>query len=85
MGEFAYTYFGDLKYDFLKKIPQGGLGLFVYAWSLCAFFNVDYTSDSSFLERGKNVRGANFKSSGEALMASTFDQRYPAFLVENYN
>ena len=25
MGDFAYTYFGDFKYDFLKEIPWGGL------------------------------------------------------------
>ena len=81
MGEFDYAYFGDLKDDVLKEISEGGLGLFVDAWYLCAFFNMDYTSESSFLERGKKVRGANFKSSGEDQMGSTFYQRYPDFLM----
>ena len=30
---------------------------------------------------GKEVIGANFKSSGEARVAKTFDQRYPEFFV----
>ena len=55
--------------------------IFVDAWSLCAFFNIDYTSESSFLERGKKVRGGNFKSSGESRVTSTFDQQNPAYIV----
>ena len=66
MGEFAYKYFGNLRNDVLKDMPQGGFGIFIDAWSLCAFFNMDHTSESSFLERGKKVRGVYFKSSGEA-------------------
>ena len=85
MVEFAYAYFGDLKDDVLKEIPQGGFGIFVNAWSLCAFFNMDYTSEFSFLERGKKVRGVHFKSSGEASVASTFDHKYPTFLVGHSN
>ena len=81
MGEFSYAYFGYLKDDLLKEMRWGGFGLFVDAWSLCAFSNMKYTSESSFLERGNKVIGHNFKSSGEARVASTFDQRYPAFLV----
>ena len=81
MGEFAYTSFGDLKDDVLKEMPWGGFGIFVDAWYLCAFFNMEYTSESSFLEKAKKVRGVNFKSSGEARVAITFDQRCPAFLV----
>ena len=83
MGEFAYTSFGDLKDDVLKEIPWGGFGLFVDAWSRYAFCNMDYTADFYFLERGKKVRRANFKSSGEASVTSTFDQRYPDFLVRH--
>ena len=45
MGEFAYASFGDLKDDVLKEIPQGGFGLFVDAWYLCAFCNMEYTSE----------------------------------------
>ena len=56
MGEFSYAYFGDLKDYILKEMPWGGFGLFVDAWSPCAFFNMDYTYESSFLERGKKVR-----------------------------
>ena len=81
MGEPAYAYVGDLKDDALKEIPWGGFGLFVDAWSLCAFCNMVYTSESSLLERGKNVRGTYFNSSGEACVASNFDQLHPAFLV----
>ena len=83
MEELAYASFRDFKYDVLKEIPQGGLGIFLYAWSLCAFFNMEYTSESSFLEKGKKVIGANFKSSGEARVASTFDQKCPDFLGGN--
>ena len=83
MGEFVYTSFGDLKDAVLKEMPQGGFGIFVNTWSLCKFSNMDYTSDSSFLERGKKTRGVNFKSSGEAHVSSTIDQRYPVFLVIN--
>ena len=46
MGDFAYTYFGDFKYDFLKEIPWGGFGIFVDAWYLCVSSNMEYTSDS---------------------------------------
>ena len=81
MGEFAYTSFGDLKYDALKEIPWIFFGIFVYDWTLCEFFNMDYTFESSLLERGKKVRGVNFNSSGESRVASTFDQQYPAFLL----
>ena len=81
MGEFDYAYFGDLKDDVLKEISEGGLGLFVDAWYLCAFFNMDYTSESSFLERGKKARGSKFNSLGESHTERTFDQQYPAFLV----
>ena len=80
MVEFAYVSFGGLKDDFLKEMPWGGFGIFVDAWSLCAFCSMDFTSESSFLESVNKVRGANFKSSGEAHVASTFYQRYPAFL-----
>ena len=73
--------FRYLKDDVLKEMPWGGLGVFVDAWSLCAFFKMDYTSESRFLEREKKVRGVGFKSSGEARVKSTFDQRYPAFFV----
>ena len=72
MGEFVYTSFGDLKDDVLKEILWGGFGILVYAWSLCALCNMDYTSESSFLEKGKKVRGSNFKSSGEARVARPY-------------
>ena len=49
MGDFAYPSFGDLKGDVLKEIPRRGFGLFVDDWYLCAFCNMDYTSNSSFL------------------------------------
>ena len=49
MGKFAYTYFVGFKGDVLKEMPQGGLGIFVDAWSLCEFFNMDYISESSLL------------------------------------
>ena len=42
---------------------------------------MDYTSESSVLERVKKVRGVVFKSSGEACVASTFYYRYPSFIV----
>ena len=61
MGEFAYTSFGYLKDDVLKEIPWGGFGIFVDAWSPCAFCKMDYTSESSFLERRNKVRGVIFK------------------------
>ena len=44
---------------------------------------MDYTSESYLLEMGKKFRGANFKSSREAYVGSTFDQRYHAFLVRH--
>ena len=40
MGELFYYSFEDLNYEELKEIPRGG-GVFVDAWSLCAFFNMD--------------------------------------------
>ena len=49
MGEFIYKYFGDLKDEFLKEMPWGGFRIFVDAWYLCAFCNIDYTSESYFL------------------------------------
>ena len=64
MGDFAYTYFGYLKDYVLKKMPWGGFGIFLDACSLCAFYNMDYTSEYSFLERVKKFRGLGFKSSG---------------------
>ena len=42
---------------------------------------MDYTSDSSCLERGNKFRGVGFKSPGEYRVLSTFDQWYPVFLV----
>ena len=51
MGDFAYAYFGGLKYGVLNEMTQGVFDLFVYAWSLFPFCNVDYTSKTSFLER----------------------------------
>ena len=81
MGDFAYTYFGYLKGDVLKEMPWGGFGIFVDAWYLCAFFNMEYTSESSSLERGKKIRGAKLKSSGEDHVGNNFDQHCPAFLV----
>ena len=50
-------------------------------WSLCSFFNMDYNSEYSLLERVKKARGANFKSSVEARVARTFYQRHPVFLM----
>ena len=77
MGEFVYASLGDFKDEVLKDIPQEGFGIFVDAWSLCVFFNVDYTSDYLFLFRVKKFRGLVFKTPGEARVDSTFDQRYP--------
>ena len=51
------------------------------AWYPWVIFNVEYTSESSFLERAKKVIGVGFKFSGKSGMASMFDQGYPAFLV----
>ena len=73
MLEFAYTSFGDLNNDALKEISRGVFGLFVNNCHLCVFCNMDYTSKSYLLEKVKKVRGLGFKSSGEALVASTFD------------
>ena len=81
MGDFAYAYFGFLKDDVLKEMPQGVFGIFMDDCSLCAFFNMDYTSESYLLERGKKDRGANFNSSEESRVASNFYQQYPAFVV----
>ena len=61
-------------------MPWGGFRLSVNTWSLCEFSNMEYTSESSLIEKGKKVRGAKFKSSGEDRVARNFDQRYPAFL-----
>ena len=44
MGKFAYAYLGYLKDGVLKELTWVGFGLFVDAWSLCAFFNMGYTS-----------------------------------------
>ena len=74
MGEFTYASFDDLKDEVLKEIPWGGLGVFLDAWYLCSICNMDYTSETSFLERVKKFQGANFKSCKEACVASTFDQ-----------
>ena len=49
MEEFAYASFGDLKDDVPKEMHQGGFGIFVDVWSLFVFFDMDYTSESSFL------------------------------------
>ena len=57
MGEFSDTYFRDLKDDVLKEMHRGSFGLFVDAWSLCEYFNMDYNSESSFLESRKKVEG----------------------------
>ena len=64
-------------------MPQEGFGIFMDACSLCEFFNMEYTADSSFLERGKNIIGVCFKSSVEYHVAVIFDQHYLAFLVGN--
>ena len=42
---------------------------------------MDFIFLSSFPKKKKNLREASFKLSGEAYVAITFDQRYPAFLV----
>ena len=44
---------------------------------------MDYNSESSFVERGNNVRGENFNSSGEAHLEITFDLWYPSFLLRH--
>ena len=62
-------------------MPRIGFGIFVDAWYLCEFCNMEYTSESYFLERGNKVRGVIFKSSGEAHEASMFEQKYPDFLM----
>ena len=49
MVEFFYAYFGYLKDDVMKEMPLRGFAIFVDAWSLCACFNMDYTSESYFL------------------------------------
>ena len=61
MGEFSYASFGDVKDDVLKEMPRGGFGLFVDAWSLCEFCNMDYTSEYYFLK--KERRSENQTSS----------------------
>ena len=70
-----------MKDGVLKEMLRGGFGIFVDFWSICAFCNMDYTSDSSLLDMGNNSIGANSKSSGEACVAITFEKRYPDFLV----
>ena len=42
---------------------------------------MEYTSEYSFFERGKKVRGVGFKTSGGAWLVITLDQGYPDFLV----
>ena len=74
MVEFAYMSFGYMKDGIPKKMPWGVLGIFMDVWFLCAFFNMDYTSKSYFLERLNMVRGIGFKFSGESCVASTSDQ-----------
>ena len=74
MGDFPYAYFCDLKDDVLKEIPWGGFGLFVDAWYQCEFCNMEYTAESYFLERGRNVIGENFKSSGKDRVEITFEK-----------
>ena len=36
-GEYAYTYFGDLKDDVLKEMPWGGFEIFMDECSPCEF------------------------------------------------
>ena len=48
MGELVYAFLGELKDEVLKEIPRWGCGIFVDTRSICAFFNMQYTSDSSF-------------------------------------
>ena len=81
MGDFDYESSGNLKYDVLKEIPRGGFGIFVDACSKYPFCNMDYISKFSSPESGNKVRGVVSKSWVEAHMASTFDQRYPHFIV----
>ena len=50
MGDFSYTSFGYLKDYALKKMPWKSFGIYVYAWSLCGFFNMGYNPESYFLE-----------------------------------
>ena len=83
MGEFSYTYFWYLKNEVLKDMPHRGFEIFMDACPLCEFCNIDYTSESSFLEKWKKVRSVGFNSSEESHVTSTFDQRYPAFLMGN--
>ena len=64
-----------------RKCLGGGVGLFMNAWSLCVFYNMDYTSESSLIKRGMRFRGENFKLSGEVRVAITFYQHQHAFLV----
>ena len=62
MGEFAYAYFGYLKDDVLTEVPQGVFRIFVDAWYLCLFCNMDSTSEYSLLERVNNILWIVFKS-----------------------
>ena len=71
MREFAYAYFGDLKDGVLKEMTWGGSGIFVDACSLYEFCNMDYTSESSILEKVNKGIGVGFNSSGEAHLANT--------------
>ena len=42
---------------------------------------MDYTYNSSLLERGNNVGEVGYKTSIESIIASTFNQSYHTFLV----
>ena len=70
-----------LKDEVLKEIPRGGFGIFVDAWYMCDFCNMDQTSKSYFIEIGNKVRGVSYNTSGEAQVANTYNQCYPVFLV----
>ena len=74
MMNFSYTFWVCLKDGVQKEMPWGGFGVFVDACSLCAFYNIYYIYGSTFTERWKKPRGVGFKSSGEARVASPFNQ-----------
>ena len=61
MVEFAHKYVGGLKDEVLEEMTRGGFGIFVGAWYIHTFCNIEYTSKSYLVEMVKKLMGVGFR------------------------
>lgn len=79
--ELSFSCYEDLKAKIADKCLAVPFGLFVDCWMLMSYCNLSCVSGKDFLDQGQKVPGNRYSSSLDAWAASTFNQRYPYWLV----